>query len=197
MDNTNNKNVFSLKLFWQTVIQLKVIGFISLAVVAFVSGFPIIIEGLNIKKMINAANAAAESGAEVINMSSTYTSLVSPISSQGVLLIVVLVITPILALYAWSFLNKRSTSFYHSLPYKRKALFISKFAAVTFWQAVSMLTAFVASFIGYHIFRNYFIVDYGVTIHIYVAEFICALLCSAAIALACSIKRKIFCKIYK
>lgn len=72
MDNTNNKNVFSLKLFWQTVIQLKVIGFISLAVVAFVSGFPIIIEGLNIKKMINAANAAAESGAEVINMSSTY-----------------------------------------------------------------------------------------------------------------------------
>ena len=193
MDNTNNKNVFSLKLFWQTVIQLKVIGFISLAVVAFVSGFPIIIKGLNIKKMINAANAAAESGAEVINMSSTYTSLVSPISSQGVLLIVVLVITPILALYAWSFLNKRSTSdFYHSLPYKRKALFISKFAAVTFWQAVSMLTAFVASFIGYHIFRNYFIVDYGVTIHIYVAEFICALLCSAAIALACSITGNIF-----
>ena len=45
-----------------------------------------------------------------------------------------------------------------------------------------MLTAFVTSFIGYHIFRNYFIVDYGVTIHIYVAEFICALLCSAAIA---------------
>lgn len=121
MDNTNNKNVFSLKLFWQTVIQLKVIGFISLAVVAFVSGFPIIIEGLNIKKMINAANAAAESGTEVINMSSPYTSLVSPISSQGVLLIVVLVITPILALYAWSFLNKRSTSdFYHSLPYKER-----------------------------------------------------------------------------
>mgnify|MGYP000656373089 FL=1 len=193
MDNTNNKNVFSLKLFWQTVIQLKVIGFISLAVVAFVSGFPIIIKGLNIKKMINAANAAAESGAEVINMSSTYTSYVSQKSSQGVLLIVALVITPILALYAWSFLNKRSTSdFYHSLPYKRKALFISKFAAVTFWQAVSMLTAFVASFIGYHIFRNYFIVDYGVTIHIYVAEFICALLCSAAIALACSITGNIF-----
>lgn len=193
MDNTNNKNVFSLKLFWQTVIQLKVIGFISLAVVAFVSGFPIIIEGLNIRKMINAANAAAESGAEVINMSSSYTSLVSPISSQGVLMIVILVITPILALYAWSFLNKRSTSdFYHSLPYKRQALFISKFAAVTFWQAVSMLTAFVTSFIGYHIFNSYFIVDYGATIHIYVAEFICALLCSAAIALACSITGNIF-----
>lgn len=193
MDNTNNKNIFSLKLFWQTVIQLKVIGFISLAVVAFVSGFPIIIEGLNIRKMINAANAAAESGAEVINMSQSYTSLVSPISSQGVLMIVILVITPILALYAWSFLNKRSTSdFYHSLPYKRQALFISKFAAVTFWQAVSMLTAFVTSFIGYHIFNSYFIVDYGVTIHIYVAEFICALLCSAAIALACSITGNIF-----
>lgn len=193
MDNTNNKNVFSLKLFWQTVIQLKVIGFISLAVVAFVSGFPIIIKGLNIRKMINAANAAAESGAEVINMSQSYTSLVSPISSQGVLMIVILVITPILALYAWSFLNKRSTSdFYHSLPYKRQALFISKFAAVTFWQAVSMLTAFVTSFIGYHIFNSYFIVDYGVTIHIYVAEFICALLCSAAIALACSITGNIF-----
>ena len=28
MDNTNNKNIFSLKLFWQTVIQLKVIGLI-------------------------------------------------------------------------------------------------------------------------------------------------------------------------
>ena len=118
MDNTNNKNVFSLKLFWQTVIQLKVIGFISLAVVAFVSGFPIIIKGLNIKKMINAANAAAESGAEVINMSSTYTSLVSPISSQGVLLIVVLVIHRYLLFMRGHFLIKEvqviSTIHFHT-----------------------------------------------------------------------------------
>lgn len=50
----------------------------------------------------------------------------------------------------------------------------------------------MTSFIGYHIFNSYFIVDYSATIHIYVAEFICALLCSAAIALACSITGNIF-----
>ena len=39
---------------------------------------------------------------------------------------------------------------------------------------------------------KYFIVDYSTTFHVYAAEFLCALLCSAAIALACSVTGNIF-----
>lgn len=51
-----------------------------------------------------------------------------------------------------------------------------------------MLTGFIC----YHIFSKYFIVDYSTTFHVYAAEFLCALLCSAAIALACSVTGNIF-----
>ncbi len=189
----NNRNIFSIKLFWQSFIQLKVIGLISTAIMICITALPIIMNGINIKNMINANKNALANGVSVMNNSTDYTAIVSPVSSATYLLIVIALITPVLALYAWFFLNKRSTSdFYHSLSYKRQNLFLSRFAAITAWQIIIMLATYITNFISYHIFSKYFIVDYSTTFHIYTSEFLCALLCSAAIALACSVTGNIF-----
>ncbi len=189
----NNKNIFSIKLFWQSFLQLKVIGLISTAIMICITALPIIMNGINIKNMINANKNAMANGVSVMTNSLDYSTVVSPASSATYLLIVIALITPVLALYAWFFLTKRSTSdFYHSLSYKRQNLFLSRFAAITAWQIVIILATYVTSFVCYHIFSKYFIVDYSTTFHIYVSEFLCALLCSAAIALACSVTGNIF-----
>ena len=156
----NNRNIFSVKLFWQSFLQLKIIGIISTA-----------------KIMINANKNSVASCVAIANNSFDYTSIVSPVSSASYLLIVIALITPVLCLYAWFFLNKRSTSdFYHSLSYKRQNLFLSRFAAITAWQIIIMLSTYVTGFICYHIFSKYFIVDYSTTFSIYTAEFLCALI---------------------
>lgn len=189
----NNRNIFSVKLFWQSFLQLKIIGIISTAIMICITALPIIMDGIYINNMIKANKNAVASGVAIANNSFDYTSIVSPVSSASYLLIVIALITPILCLYAWFFLNKRSTSdFYHSLSYKRQNLFLSRFAAITAWQIIIMLSTYVTGFICYHIFSKYFIVDYSTTFHVYAAEFLCALLCSAAIALACSVTGNIF-----
>lgn len=184
----NNRNIFSVKLFWQSFLQLKIIGIISTAIMICITALPIIMDGIYINNMIKANKNAVASGVAIANNSFDYTSIVSPVSSASYLLIVIALITPILCLYAWFFLNKRSTSdFYHSLSYKRQNLFLSRFAAITAWQIIIMLSTYVTDFICYHIFSKYFIVDYSTTFSIYTAEFLCALLCSASIALACCV----------
>lgn len=186
----NNRNIFSIKLFWQSFRQLKIIGLISAAIMLLITGLPIIMKGINITNNIKAVKPVGDASLSTVQ---DYTSIVYPSSATAVLIIVFAFITPVLALYCWSFLNKRSTSdFYHSLSYKRQCLFFSKFAAITAWQIIIMAVTFLCSFICYHIFKDYFIVDYATNFRIYIAQFLCALLCSAGIALACSITGNIF-----
>lgn len=193
MNKLNNRNIFSIKLFWQSFKQLKIIGLISTAIMLFLTAFPIIMEGLSIKNAIKVSQTAANNSLELLGQHSDYTSVIYPVSAANILIIVIAFITPVMALYAWFFLNKRSTSdFYHALSYKRQNLFLSRFTAITAWQLIIMLTSYISAFICYHIFSGYFIVDYLTTFHIYASEFLCALLCSAAIALACSLTGNIF-----
>ena len=139
----NNRNIFSIKLFWQSFRQLKIIGLISAAIMLLITGLPIIMEGINITNNIKAVKPAGDASLSTVQ---DYTSIVYPSSATAVLIIVFAFITPVLALYCWSFLNKRSTSdFYHSLSYKRQCLFFSKFAAITAWQIIIMAVTFYAA----------------------------------------------------
>ena len=97
----NNRNIFSVKLFWQSFLQLKIIGIISTAIMICITALPIIMDGINIKNMIKANKNAVASGVAIANNSFDYTSIVSPVASY--LLIVIALITPVLCLYAWFF----------------------------------------------------------------------------------------------
>ena len=40
----NNRNIFSVKLFWQSFLQLKIIGIISTAIMICITALPIIMD---------------------------------------------------------------------------------------------------------------------------------------------------------
>ena len=48
----NNKKIFSVKMFWQSFLQLKVIGFISTILMVLITCVPICISAVNIKSNI-------------------------------------------------------------------------------------------------------------------------------------------------
>lgn len=180
----NNKKIFSVKLFWQSFLQLKVIGIVSTVVMVFLSAFPVIMEAINIRQAIEREGAQS---------ASSYVTIVNPVGSAGVLMIVFLILTPVLALYAWNFLNKRSTSdFYHSLPYRRENLYLTRLAAVVSWQLIIFAVTFLATAVSYIVFSDYFVVNFGTMFKVYVSEFLSSLLCAAAVSFACSLTGNIF-----
>lgn len=172
----NNKKVFSVKLFWQSFKQLKTIGIICTVILYVLSVLPVVTEVIDIVR-------AERMGIEAVS----YPSIVNAVSYTSFLVITFIIFAPMLALNCWKFLNKRSTSdFYHSLPHKRICLFLSRLAAVLAWLFVMYLISFAGTTAGFAIFSKYFIVDYYVIFRMYVAMFICCILCVAAISLACS-----------
>ncbi len=176
----NNKKVFSVKLFWQSFKQLKAIGIICTVILFIFSVLPIVSDVIAIemaKKKLGSSFAEAYS----------YPSIVNVVENTSFLLLTVIIFAPLLALNCWKFLNKRSTSdFYHSLPYKRICMFLSKLASVFAWLLVMYLVSYAGNTASYATFSKYYIVDYYVIFKMYLSMFICCILCVAAISLACS-----------
>lgn len=176
----NNKKVFSVKLFWQSFKQLKAIGIICTVILFIFSVLPIVSDVIAIemaKKKLGSSFAEAYS----------YPSIVNVVENISFLLLTVIIFAPLLALNCWKFLNKRSTSdFYHSLPYKRICMFLSKLASVFAWLLVMYLVSYAGNTASYATFSKYYIVDYYVIFKMYLSMFICCILCVAAISLACS-----------
>ena len=110
-----------------------------------------------------------------------------------ILILTFAIITPVLVLFAWNFLNKRNTSdFYHSLAYTRLNLYLTKIAAFVLWILIMYASIFLSAAILYKIFKTCYIVNYGSILSVFFSEFICCLLCAAAATLACSITGNIF-----
>lgn len=86
---------------------------------------------------------------------------VDGISFNSVLVLSFVLFAPLLALFLFSFLNKRSSSdFYHSLPHKRETLFGSYFAAMLTWIFGALLLCVATSGIIYTVFAKYVIVNW-------------------------------------
>ncbi len=176
----NNKKIFSVNLFWQSFKQLKAIGIACTVILFFMSVFPIV------ERAIIISTEMSRQGLESAFLDQ-YPTIVNVVGENSYLAITFIIFTPLLALNCWKFLNKRSTSdFYHSLPYKRICLFLSKLAAVFAWLLVMYLISGAGNMASFAIFSKYFIVDYSVIFRMYVSMFICCILCVGAISLACS-----------
>ncbi|MCL2827745.1 MAG: hypothetical protein FWD99_03320 [Oscillospiraceae bacterium] len=64
----------------------------------------------------------------------TMPSFIGGLDQNWTLVLAMVVQAPVLTLYLFSFLNKRNSSdFYHSIPHKREALFLSYAAAILTW----------------------------------------------------------------
>lgn len=87
--------------------------------------------------------------------------VVSFMNMHPLLVLSFTVFAPLMVLYLFSFLNKRSSSdFYHSLPNTRISLFFSFFAAVMTWVVVACVISSMTSVAGYLLLSRYCTVNF-------------------------------------
>lgn len=170
----NNKKVFSIPLFVNNFLQLKLVGILAAIIMAIIPLFTLISEGsanLNYFKQTGDITATAVT-----------------ISDFPVLIATFVVVTPILMLMAFSYNNKRNSSdFYNSLPYTRLNMYLTKLAAVLAWQLIMFAAVAVAVIVPMAIYHDYFVYSVSSLIWTFVGIMVCNLICGASIVLACSV----------
>ncbi len=156
-------------MFLQTLKQTRLVGFIMMAAITLISVVPVI-SSLSYVKDLNQV------------------SIIDGISGNYFLVLVFVIVVPVIAFIVWSFLNKRSSSdFYHSIPYTRLCIYLSKSAAILTWIAGILAVSYVSQIVLFIANRNYYNVDYVIMLRMYIAILICSLLCMAIINVAVSI----------
>lgn len=170
----NNKKVFSIPLFVNNFLQLKLVGILAAIIMAIIPLFTLISEGsanLNYSKQTGGITATSVT-----------------ISDFPVLIATFIVVTPILMLMAFNYNNKRNSSdFYNSLPYTRLNMYLTKLAAVLAWQLIMFAAVFVAVAVPMAIYHEYFVYSVSSLIWSFVGIVVCNLICAASIVLACSV----------
>lgn len=131
---------FNTGLYIEGLRQLKVTGLISV----------IVMLGISIIRIIGELPVNNGYDYEVYSASS-YTG----IDWMPWLLLSFIVITPMLTLQMFNFMNKRNSSdFYHSLPHTRSTVYISFLSAVLTWVLISIAATIIPSLIGTLIFSD-------------------------------------------
>lgn len=170
----NNKKYFSVKLFINNFLQLKLMGILSTVLIALFSTIMLVIEGMS------CARATIESG-KLVQVSITGNDMV-------ILLFIVGVCTPVLMLMAFSCFNKRdSADFYGALPFTRLNMYLTKIAAVFAWQLIVQAVSVIGITVTIGVYHRYFIYSASSIAMIMLGIFVCNLVCGASIALACAL----------
>lgn len=183
----NNKKTFSVNMFLQTYKQLKAIGIAATIIMAVINIFPIIVTAVEIESV---RKMYADNPKYLASLTPT---VVNVIENHALMCLMFVVFTPIFALNVWKFLNKRNTSdFYHSLPYTRICLFVSRATAVIAWILEIFVFCYIGTALTYLICSKYFIVDYGTLLSLYVTMFFACILVFGAISIACAVTGNAF-----
>ena len=165
----NNKKIFSFHMFLQTLKQTRLAGFIMMVAITLISVVPVI-SSINYLKEYN----------QIAN--------ISGVSDNYSLVLVFVLVVPVISFIIWSFLNKRSSSdFYHSIPYTRLCIYLSKTAAILTWIVGILVVSYASQAVLFIANKKHFNVDYAIMFRMYLAIFICSLLCMAIINVAASI----------
>lgn len=165
----NNKKIFSFHMFLQTLKQTRLAGFIMMAAITLISVVPIVSSLSYVKEFNQVSN-------------------VSGVAGNYYLALVFVIAVPVISFIIWSFLNRRSSSdFYHSIPYTRLCIYLSKTAAIITWIVGILAVSYASQAVLFIANKKYFNVDYATMFRMYLAMFICSLLCMAIINVAASI----------
>ena len=127
----NNKRIFSFNLFKQTFSQLKSVGIIGIIGVLFIS-FTIVFDLVQERMKYSIGQIRAEYEYSK--------AIVTGLDENGFLIVIIPLLVIAFSLIVWHFLNQRvSSDFYHSLPYTRLALYLSRFMAGVAWLFLILL----------------------------------------------------------
>lgn len=125
---------------------------------------------------------------DLIALSSDSKTVVNIIGSFFYFAFIFTIYVPMLVLYAFNFLTKRNAcDYYHSFPHTRTCLYLTITASVISWILIVLLSNIIVSILIYTILNKFFILNIGRLLLFALSIFICSLLVTASIVLACSI----------
>ncbi len=178
----NDKKIFSIKLFINNFLQLKVMGILGTVLITLFSVLSIVSQGIRMIEYTK--EGISVNGSMSGGVSTTYLGA----GDLWSLVLTFVFVTPVLMLMAFSYNNKRNSSdFYNSLPYTRLNMYLTKLSAVFTWQIIVYVCAVVGIVFSIAVYKKYFVYSVSTITWIIIGTFICNLLCGAVIALACSL----------
>ena len=178
----NDKKIFSIKLFINNFLQLKVMGILGTVLITLFSVLSIVSQGIRMIEYTK--EGISVNGSMSGGVSTTYLGA----GDLWPLVLTFVFVTPVLMLMAFSYNNKRNSSdFYNSLPYTRLNMYLTKLSAVFAWQIIVYVCAVVGIVFSIAVYKKYFVYSVSTITWIIIGTFICNLLCGAVIALACSL----------
>lgn len=152
-------NKFS-KLYFESLRQTRVIGIIF-AIILTVSSLFILINGY-IKSLSYIENMRFEDPEFIYSP-----EIISFTEFNPLYITLPFIMSPILALTAFSFLNKRNSSdFYHSITQKRSTLFISYASASFTWLVFAAIVSTTVGIVTALCFNNIFVINWSTLIYL-------------------------------
>lgn len=177
----NDKKIFSIKLFINNFLQLKVMGILGTVLITLFSVLSIVSQGISMIEY-------TKEGISVNGMSGGVSTTYLGAGDLWPLVLTFVFVTPVLMLMAFSYNNKRNSSdFYNSLPYTRLNMYLTKLSAVFTWQFIVYVCTVAGIVISIAVYKKYFVYSVNTITWLIIGTFICNLLCGAVIALACSL----------
>ena len=173
--------IFSRKLFFEFMRQLRLPGYIFSAVLC-VEAMLIFVSSLLNSYTIDAF------GKKVYQLQSFDFLEIHPLS-----ILAIYVIAPILVFCALNWANKRNSSdFYHAVCEKRKCVFLSAFAAAIAWLMIALISSSAIAVISHAVFPKLFLINYA-SVFVRLAVIVSgSLFVSACVAIAMSITGTVF-----
>lgn len=134
----SRKKIFNVKLYFEGIKQLKMIGIMSFVILALESFLSPL--GINIERTSAIERQLAYSSVPgAVDISP---QIYSFISINPLVVGVFLVVVPLMTLFLFNFMTRRNASdFYHSIPDTRECLLLSYGAAVLTWAAGLILSS--------------------------------------------------------
>lgn len=169
------QRIFSARLYWEGMRQLRLMGILFSIAVALIGVFSPVatyINYLNNDVLFNEITPETVSG----------------FIANPLIVLAFCIVAPFLTLNLFSFLNKRESSdFYHNIPATRTCLFFSFFAAVISWLLIFVVSTSVLTTVAYAMFPKLYIVNYLSVLEISLSCFVAGFLVAAAVAISMSI----------
>jgi len=179
------KNNRTLKLYFETLRQTRVIGIIFTVVLTVASLFILIsgyINSLSYIEYMKYAHPDFEYTPEIINFT----------EFNPLYITLPFIMAPILALTAFSFLNKRNSSdFYHAITQKRSSLFFATTSASFSWLIIAAFVSTTVGIITALCFGDIFVINWGTLIYL-IEAMVASLYVFAATALATTLTGTLF-----
>ncbi len=177
-----NKKIFSGGLYLEGIRRLRLIGIIFLVIFTVSAVLIPVGEAISQRNMY-------------VNSSSTIqvAESVSGYQMNGMLILLFFIAAPLISYVMFGFINHRNSSdFHHALPHTRVCIFLSFFAAVLTWLAVSAVISTAASFLTVSLLHKYLTMNIMSSVMYALGCFTSAMYVSAAAAFAMTITGTVF-----